>query len=43
MHMNLAIARLHADQGTPAIEIAFDVMAIQGALHQHFVIGDDRS
>jgi hypothetical protein len=31
--MNLAGARLHAHQGAAAIEIAFDVMAIERALH----------
>src|ERR1700756_2221067 len=36
--MNLARSGLHPDQGTSAIEIALDVMVIERALHQHFVI-----
>src|SRR5579863_3138116 len=41
VHMNLAGTGLYADQRSPAIKIAFDVMAIERALHQHFVIRDN--
>src|SRR5579863_6816136 len=41
--MNFARAGLYAHQGAAAIEITLDVMLIERALHQHFVICDHRA